>query len=261
MANNEAFDETDEIATDDYEAALATFGSLSDAMPAAAANQAQNTAETPAEEPLDIPNEKDIEILREELGSTSAKVLDRLVKALSKVAEQTSGSKSIMQQIQELQPVMPHIRRVGQNAAQEYERDMHNAFDRIAEMGGASIVGANKAERIANFEKLRPGMGKIIAAAEKVWTATNGSKSVWDIAADIWERNNPTLASRARQTQAVEQGTNQARRMFAESANRAAVRAQPTQRHTAGPRTSRIGNDGRRSAMDVIDAFVKARGA
>jgi len=259
MAMNEANEDAEGVVSDDYEAALATFGSLSDATPSPSA-AAPLANEVPSEEPLDIPNEKDIEVLREELGSTSAKVLDRLVKALSKVAEQTSGSKGIMQQIQELQPVMPHIRRVGQNAAQEYERDMHNAFDRIAEMGGASIVGANKTERVANFERLRPGMSKIITAAEKVWAATDGSRSVWEIAADIWERNNPTLAGRARQSQAVERDTTQARRMFGESANRAAVRAQPTQRHTAGPRNTRLGNDGRRSAMDVIDAFVRARG-
>jgi len=258
MANEPYEIEND--ASDDYEAALATFGSLSDASPSPATNAVSATEQSAAEEQIDIPNEKDIEILREELGATSAKVLDRLVKAISKVAEQTSGSKGIMQQIQELQPVMPHIRRVGQNAAQEYERDMHAAFDRIAEMGGASIVGANKSERVANFDKLRPGMSKIITAAEKVWAATNGSKSIWEIAADIWERNNPTLASRARQSEAIEQGTTQARRMFAENATRAAVRAQPTQRHTAGPRASRSGTDGRRSAMDVIDAFVRSRG-
>lgn len=250
-----------------YEAAITTFGSIAHApgmipqqapvvqnAPAAQPTlnqpQVQNTNQV---EPDDITDDE-LSLLEDELGTKAAGVLRKLVAKASGAATQVKQYRSIMDELAPIREVVPQVRALGARARDEESQKMHAALDRIAKMGGEAIVGRDRNDRVARFEDLRPGMAKIVSAAESVHKAIGGDtsgKSVWDIVADLWERQNPVAAQAA----AREQSNN--RQTFADTASRAAARAQPT-RHSSGPSGGRAGQKPA-GAMALIDSYLKGR--
>ena len=250
-----------------YEAAITTFGSISHAP--GMVQQAPVVQNAPAAQPTinqaPIQNEPteidetditadELTLLEDELGTKAAGVLRKLVAKASGAATQVKQYRSIMDELAPIREVVPQVRALGTRARDEESQKMHASLDRIAKMGGEAIVGRDRNDRVARFNDLRPGMAKIVSAAENVHKAIGGDasgKSVWDIAADLWERQNPMAAQAA----ATEQAAN--RQTFADTASRAAARAQPT-RHAAGPSGGRPGLKPK-GAMDLIDSFLKGR--
>jgi hypothetical protein len=265
-------DETPEIDTNDveaaYEAAITTFGSIAytNAAPQAPAtngDQGQpnntipnNTAPgTPAAIDADDISEEDLGVLAEELGTRASTVLRKLVAKASGADKAVREYRGIMDELAPIREVAPQIRAMGAKARDEESQKMHAALDRIAKMGGEAIVGKDRNDRVARFNDLRPGMANIVSAAERVHKAVGGDaagKSVWDIAADLWARQNPVAAQRL----ADEQAGN--RKTFADTASRAAARVQP-HRHTAGPSASRPAGQKPKGAMDLIESYLKGR--
>lgn len=251
-----------------YEAAVTTFGAIAfapgmvpeqapvinNAPAAQSANTQAPIQNAPTQpEPDDITDDE-LTLLEDELGTKAAGVLRKLVAKASGAATQVKQYRSIMDELAPIREVVPQVRALGARARDEESQKMHAALDKISKMGGEAIVGKDRNDRVARFNDLRPGMAKIVSAAEGVHKAIGGDasgKSVWDIAADLWERQNPVAA----QAVAREQASN--RQTFADTANRAAARAQPT-RHAAGPSGGRPGQKPK-GAMDLIDSYLKGR--